>query len=183
MKGIVFSEFIEFVEERFSPEMADDIIEASDLPSGGAYTSVGTYDHQELLQLVSSLSEITHTPVPELVRAYGYHLFDRLSTIYPHFITKTESAFTFLQHVDDHIHVEVQKFYPEAELPSFEYEFPLPNQMIMIYRSVRPLADLAEGLIRSCIEHFGEDILVEREDLPSEEGTMAKFTLTGLDHG
>ncbi|MBA1333177.1 heme transporter CcmB, partial [Candidatus Endoriftia persephone str. Guaymas] len=44
MKGIVFSKFIEFVEERFSPEMADDIIESSDLPSGGAYTSVGTYD-------------------------------------------------------------------------------------------------------------------------------------------
>lgn len=178
MKGIVFSEFIEFVEDRFSPEIADDIIEASDLSTGGAYTSVGTYDHKELLQLVSNLSEITHTPVQELVCAYGRHLFGRLSITYPQFIAKTESTFTFLQHVDDHIHVEVYKLYPEAELPRFEYEFPRSDQMVMIYSSTRPLADLAEGLIQSCIEYFGEDITVEREDLFSEEGTMAKFTLT-----
>ena len=178
MKGIVFSEFIEFVEDRFSPEMADDIIEASNLSTGGAYTSVGTYDHQELLQLVSNLSERTQTPVSELVRIYGRHLFGRLSAAYPQFIAETESAFTFLQHVDDHIHVEVYKLYPEAELPTFEYEFPRPGQMVMTYSSIRPLADLAEGLIQSCIEYFKEDITVEREDLPSAEGVVARFTLT-----
>jgi len=44
MKGIIFTEFLEMVEDRFSPEIADRIIEAADLPSGGAYTAIGTYD-------------------------------------------------------------------------------------------------------------------------------------------
>jgi Haem-NO-binding len=52
MKGVVFTEFIEMVEDRFSPEMADRIIERAKLPSGGAYTTVGTYDHGEMIQLV-----------------------------------------------------------------------------------------------------------------------------------
>lgn len=47
MKGIIFTEFLEMVEDRFSPEIADRIIEASDLPSRGVYTAVGTYDHTD----------------------------------------------------------------------------------------------------------------------------------------
>jgi hypothetical protein len=47
----------------------------------------------------------------------------------------------------------------------------------MGYRSARPLADLADGLIRGCIEHFGEPIRVVREDLPGEPGTSARFVL------
>jgi len=42
MKGVVFTEFFEFVEGRFSPEIAEQIIESSALPSKGIYTSVGT---------------------------------------------------------------------------------------------------------------------------------------------
>lgn len=50
MKGIVFVEFLEMVESTFSAEMADDIIDACDLSSGGAYTSVGTYPHSEIVR-------------------------------------------------------------------------------------------------------------------------------------
>ena len=49
--------------------------------------------------------------------------------------------------------------------------------LVMGYRSARPLADLADGLIRGCIEHFGEPIRVVREDLPGEPGTSARFVL------
>jgi len=55
MKGIIFREFIDMVEAQFSPQMVDDIIQASTLASGGAYTSVGTYPHDEMFQLVEHL--------------------------------------------------------------------------------------------------------------------------------
>ncbi len=45
MKGVVFTEFIEMVEDQFSADMVDDIIDDAQPPSGGAYTAVGTYDH------------------------------------------------------------------------------------------------------------------------------------------
>jgi len=43
MKGVVFTEFFEFVEGRFSPEIAEQIIESSALPSKGIYTSIGSF--------------------------------------------------------------------------------------------------------------------------------------------
>ena len=59
MKGMVFTEFLEMVEEKFSPEMAERIIESSELKSSGVYTTVGTYDHHEMITLVISLSRET----------------------------------------------------------------------------------------------------------------------------
>jgi PleD family two-component response regulator len=40
MKGIVFTEFLEMVENRFSEHTVDQLIEQVDLPSKGIYTSV-----------------------------------------------------------------------------------------------------------------------------------------------
>ncbi len=56
MKGIVFSEFIDMVDEKFSMEMSERLIDEVKPPSGGAYTTVGTYDAQEMVDLVLKLS-------------------------------------------------------------------------------------------------------------------------------
>jgi len=56
MKGIVFTEFLEMVEETFGLETVDYIIYKSELKSEGIYTSVGTYDFFEMLILISNLS-------------------------------------------------------------------------------------------------------------------------------
>ena len=43
----------------FGLEVADSIIEKANLASGGAYTSVGTYSHKEIIDLVVQLAETT----------------------------------------------------------------------------------------------------------------------------
>jgi hypothetical protein len=67
MKGIIFTEFLKMVEDVFSPEIADRVISESGSSTGGAYTTVGTYDHHELINMVSRLSEITGISVAEFM--------------------------------------------------------------------------------------------------------------------
>lgn len=177
MKGIVFSEFVEMVEDAFSPEIADRIIEGSELPSGGAYTSVGTYDHQEILTLVGKLSELTNTPAPDLVKAFGTHLAGRFSSLYPTFFEGVADTFGFLETIEDHVHKEVRKLYPDAELPTFETSRRGDRSLQMIYRSRRPFADLAEGLILGCAGHFGDKILIRREDASAGGFHVTTFQL------
>lgn len=55
MKGIVFTEFLEMVADKFSADTVDTIIEEADPPSGGAYTAVGTYDFAEMASLVTKV--------------------------------------------------------------------------------------------------------------------------------
>ena len=77
MKGVVFTELLEMVEARFSADMVDDIIDDAQLPSGGVYTSVGTYPHEEIVALVVALSQRSGLAVRDLLLAFGEHLFGR----------------------------------------------------------------------------------------------------------
>jgi hypothetical protein len=178
MKGMVFTEFLEMVEDRFSPEIADQIIDETDLDSGGAYTRIGTYDHREMIALVDRLSALTGVSVTELLQVYGRHLFGRFSASYPIFFEDVHSIFDFLPRVHAYIHVEVRKLYPDAELPVLEAEQPTPDQLRLTYRSKRPFSPLAEGLIRGCIDHYGEAVEVETIDLSDGSGHAATFVLT-----
>ena len=178
MKGVVFTEFIEMVESHFSPEMADRIITAARLPSGGAYTAVGTYDHGEMWSLAVELSKASNIPVPELMRSYGRHLFGRFAVSHPRLFEGTKSAFDFLQSLENVIHVEVRKLYPEAEMPHFEVLDRTDTRLVLLYESRRHFADLAEGLMHACAVHFGESIDITREALPVDTGSRERFVLT-----
>jgi Haem-NO-binding len=178
MKGMIFTEFLEMVEAKFSPDMLDRIFETADLPSGGAYTTVGTYDHAEMVELVTCLSRETGVSAPDLVRTFGTYLFERFRQTFPMYFEGVESTFDFLRQVPDYIHVEVRKLYPDAELPSFAHETPAPDRFVLVYHSSRPFSVLAEGLIKGCVAHFGEQIELAVEDLSGGRGTSARFSLT-----
>lgn len=165
MKGIVFTEFNEMVEDKFSPELLDEIITECELSSGGAYTSVGTYDHNELVQMVGKLSEKTDIPADALVYAFGEHLAVRFSELFPSFFAGTTSVFGFMKSLDSHIHVEVKKLYPDADLPNFSFDDSNPDGLIMEYRSARGFSDLAHGLMAGVIKHYNEPIHITVEPL------------------
>ena len=92
MKGIVFTEFLEMVEGRLGPEVADRMIEESALQTGGAYTAVGTYDHNELMRMAERLGAATGIEVADLLRSFGRHLFGRFVTGYPQFFATALQA-------------------------------------------------------------------------------------------
>ncbi len=170
MKGIVFTEFIELVEDRFGIEVLDSIIENSNLESKGVYTSVGTYSHFEMVELLTNLSKTINVSIPDLLFVYSEHFFQVLVNSYPEFFEKQTNAFDFLESVESYIHPEVLKLYPDAELPKFVTKRS-GNQINMTYISERKLADFAHGLMTSAVAHFGEDISIEiirKEDDQSE---------------
>jgi len=181
MKGIVFTEFFDMVDEKFSIEMSERLIDEVDLSSGGAYTTVGTYDAHEMIDLVTKLSEISNIPIPELLKAFGRYLLSRFAVHFPQFFEGVTSTFDFLPRVDGYIHLEVKKLYNDAELPSFTYVSPYPGRIELTYHSVRNLPDLAEGLILGTADHFNEHVDVKRESIP-EDPSGVLFIITKLEN-
>jgi len=177
MKGIVFTEFLEMVEETFGLETTDTIIENSDLPSEGIYTSVGTYDFNEMVSLITSLSEIVDIPANDLIYTFGLYLFNSLGSAHPEVIQNYNSPLGLLYSIEDHIHVHVQKLYPEAELPTFKILEKTDTSISMVYSSSRGLYRLAHGLMEKCFEHFNSSATIVYE-LLKEDGTEVKFDVT-----
>jgi len=170
MKGMVFTEFLEMVESRFSIDMVDSIVEDAAPASGGAYTAVGTYPHTELVDMVVALSKRTSIPVSTLVSGFGEYLFSVFAQKYTRFFPEGTDTLTFLSGIESIIHVEVLKLYPDAQLPTFECRR-MGDELEMVYRSQRHFADLAEGLIRGCANHFQERIQLERRVI-DEDSTL-----------
>jgi len=176
MKGVVFTEFLDLVEQKFGYEMVDSIISDSHLASGGSYTSVGTYAHSEMVQLVSHLSKRSSIPAADLLKLYGRHLFGIFFQGYGMFFKDINSSFDLLNNIERYIHVEVKKLYPDAELPHFKITQLSDNELEMIYISKRKMADFAEGLMEACLTHFGEDGTIHRENL-KPDGSEVRFLI------
>ena len=168
MKGMVFTEFLDMVEEHHGSAVADALIARSGSATDGAYTAVGTYDHAELVRMVQALAETTGAPVPEVLRGFGRHLAGRFARAYARFFEGAPTLIDFLAGIDDHIHVEVRKLYPDAELPEFVITERGEDHLRMVYRSSRHLQDLARGLIEGTAAHYRTEVTIEQR--PVAEG-------------
>ncbi|SDJ13063.1 Haem-NO-binding [Ferrimonas sediminum] len=178
MQGIIFTEFLDLVDEAFGPEVTEALFEQLELPSGGAYTRVGNYDHEEIVALVKALSNQVNKPVAELLYSYGYYLFPRLMKLYPQRLSHCYNSFDFLYAVENEIHTHVKKIHVSAEVPTFEFPHRDEHQMQVIYNSKRGLADVAHGLIARCCDHFDEAIDIALTDLSGKDKTRVCFLLT-----
>lgn len=177
MKGMMFTEFLDMVEARHGLAVKDQVIRSAALPNDGAYTSIGSYDHHELLRLAGATAEATGTPMPALMGEFADTVFALFLRRYRPMIDAAPNCFAFLEGIEAHIHVEVRKLYPDAELPAFDYPQREARQLVLDYRSPRPMAAFAEGLIRAAIRHYGEPIRLAVEDRADGAGTAARFTL------
>ena len=117
MKGMVFTSFLYLIEERYGLDMVESVIEEAKLPSGGIYTTVGTYSHTELIDMIVVLSKKTNISTENLTKTFGIYLFAELIAAYPQWIEGLKSSFELLKRVDGFIHAEVRKLYPGAAPP------------------------------------------------------------------
>lgn len=176
MKGLVFTEFLEMVESTFGLAMVDSIIEHAELPSEGAYTAVGTYDFNEMVQLLTNLSKETQMDANDLLFSFGNYLFGGLLKSHPEVVESYTNPLGLLYSIEDHIHIHVKKLYPDAELPAFKILEKTDDRLVMIYSSSRGLYAMAHGLIVKTFEHFQENAEVTYV-LLNEQGTEVKFTV------
>lgn len=177
MKGIVFTEFLDFVSGTLGSDMTDDIIDDAALPHGGAYTAVGTYPHTEMQALVSALARRTGTSAPELLGQFGRHLCGRFAVTFPAFFAAQTNLFDFLGSANGHIHGEVHKLYPDAELPVFRIRHRSEDAIDLDYESCRPLEALAEGLIRAAADHYRQPIAIAASRIEEPAGSFVRFSI------
>lgn len=182
MKGLVFTEFFELVEKLFDEDMVDLLIDNTNPASNGAYTSVGSYDYQELEDMVVELSAQSNIAVEDLLEAFGRHLASVFTEKFVSFFIEAGSAIALFKEIDRHIHVEVLKLYPDAELPKFRYEEATQDSHFKLhYRSERNLHRLAEGLIKGSLEYYSEAFNVEKKVW--QEGSEYCCSFSFIDEG
>ncbi len=180
MKGIVFNVFEKFIVENHGQDFFEDVLDECELQTDGAFVGPGTYPDSDLLEIVSKTIAKAGIPLDAALKAFGQYLFHELVKTYPVFVDSVSSLKDFLKSVDGVIHVEVNKLYPEAITPKFEYNEPSDDVLEIKYSSDRNLPDLFEGLTNGAAEHYKSEIEMNRVPVDESKGIW-KFSIKFCD--
>ena len=176
MKGIVFNLLEEAVVEAHGAGAWEQVL--ADVGADGAYTSLGNYPDQEALDLVAAICERVGAPADEVLRGFGRSALPRLVARYPEFAAGHDSAKSFLLRLDDTVHPDVVKLYPDARPPRFAFEDPAPEVLVLHYISERRLCAMAEGMIEASAAHFGEPLALRHTDCMRDGASRCTFVAT-----
>jgi len=168
---------MDFLEQTYGMETSETIIDKACPDGNSSFTAVGNYSFDHMLDFVVASNEVTEQEVSDILKAFGLYLFPKLIKQYGGMLGEINHSYEMIECIEDHIHVEVKKLYPNAELPTFKTEKNAEGVLKLEYRSARPLAKLAEGLLLGCCKHFKNDVDIECHDLEISDGYAAIFTL------
>ncbi|MEO7803977.1 MAG: heme NO-binding domain-containing protein [Actinomycetota bacterium] len=181
MKGIVFNLLEEVVSEELGESVWDSLLDTTGLD--GAYTSVGSYDDEDLMALVSAASTALGKSNDEIVRWFGAKALPLLAARYPGFFEEHTSALSFILTLNEVIHPEVRKLFPGAYAPSFEFLTMDDDALQLSYISHRKLCSFAEGLIEGAASFYSEEVSIEQTMCAKQGGDrcvlVARFTPKG----
>jgi len=176
MKGLVFTTFIDHCAQSFGEDMLDDIIEESGVPNDGAYTSVGTYPFEQMVDLITAMCRLTGKALPEALHDFGRFCFGKWVAYSPEFFNNKQ-LFDVLASVDHFHEFEVRKLYPDAELPSFKVLRRTDDRLTLRYDSCKPLANLAAGVIAGASDYLVSPVTITHFAERDASGDYVRFEI------
>lgn len=176
MRGLLFTELIEMMEDLMGLEFANKVIAEAQLENQGAYTAIGNYPHKDLFKLLGILSSHAQNPQNKVIKSYGEYLFFRLCTLYPEEVKKYPNTFALLKEIPIILDRETRKLEPNAEVPDIKINIYKPDFMELTFNSKKRMGFLLEGWITACISHYQEPISFIRNDI-DPEGMKVRFIL------
>lgn len=162
MKGIVFNLAEEVLTRAHGADAWDAVIAAASVE--GSYTALGSYPDTDLTQLVGAAGRLLGVDEQSILCSVGEGAMPMLAERYPHFFTPHLDAISFILTLNDIIHPEVLKLYPGASVPTFAFERPRPDLLLLGYDSPRRLCALAEGFVLGAARHYGQAVTVDHQE-------------------
>ena len=158
MKGVLFNVVEAVITELDGADAWDDVLDASGV--SGAYTSLGDYPDGELSALVVATAARFKLSTDAVLVVAGRQGFRHLVAHHPELVSPYRDVLGLVADLNDVIHPEVRKLYPEATPPMF-VSTPLDHGVVLEYRSSRGLCRLVEGLLQGAADYYGQTVAVE----------------------
>lgn len=169
MKGVIFNLLEEVVVASYGDQAWDELLDAAGLD--GVYTSLGSYDDDDMTRLVSAAGAALTLPDDEVLRWFGRQAIPHMVKRWPDYFTAHEQTVPFLRSLNDVIHPEVRKLYAGAYCPHFDFTSPADGSLLIGYRSPRRLCGLAHGFILGAADHYSESLTVQHVECMHDGST------------
>ena len=159
MKGVIFNLLEEVVVGSHGDDAWEGLLDAADLD--GAYTSLGNYEDEELLRLVSASAAELSLSEEAVLRWFGQQAIPRMAKRWPAFFEPHTETLPFLRSLNSVIHPEVRKLYAGAHCPYFDYNSGSEGALLLGYRSERKMCGLVHGFVLGVGDYYGQKLTIE----------------------
>lgn len=161
MHGIVLKGLKDFVVEQYDHDTWVALQEEAGVP-GRLYVPVSEYPDEDVLALVATASEMTETPVPDLLEAFGEFLVPQLLDTYGVHVDAAWTGLELVANVEQYIHMALRaKQVSSYTPPELESGWHDDETVSVVYQSERELCHLARGLINGIGDHQDEPLSVD----------------------
>jgi len=165
MQGFVLKEFLGYSGHRFGPQVVERVLSGVSLESNCRFACWKYVPPGELTQLLEGFSQQTGVSQRDLLLEFGAVMFRTVINM-PLMQPVCRTLFEFLESVESGFYTELEDLFPDVELPGLACSRIDKRTLEVVYTSPRRLGDLAEGLIRASINHFGEEVSLQRINNP-----------------
>ena len=101
MKGFIFTNFLDFVEKSNGLDMVDEMLGECDLASEGVYSAFNSYEFDELVTLLTYVSNKTGIAPQVLLEAFGRFVFPYLIGKHSYIIEKYSNALDLIAGIEN----------------------------------------------------------------------------------
>ena len=176
MKGIIFNLLEDVVVDAYGESTWDELLDAAGVD--GVYTSLGSYDDEEITALVSAAATKLSQPEDEVLRWFGRQAIPDMAKRWPEFFSAHQTTLPFLLSLNDLIHPEVRKLYSGAYCPFFAFNSPSDGSLTIGYQSQRKLCHLAHGFILGACDYYGESLEVQHRECMHQGAARCLISVT-----
>lgn len=152
MKGLLFTELLEMVEENFGYRTASAILLNAPLSSKGIYTATKNYHRYEMSVLFERLQKHTQLSFEHLTQVFGRHLCKRLLIAYPQqrgYVNRLFAAIT-----------------RRADMPLFSFACADSKTLTILYNPACKTNCITEGIIHGYLDHLRQLSRLQESVLP-----------------
>jgi len=178
--GIVNQAFAKFVIEQIGEATWQEATSRAGI-SGDVIVATSTYPDELTFELAGHVCDIASVPLDDALSLFGeYWITYAHDRGYGPLIDDAGGDLAGTLHGLEALHTRVALVFPGSDVPDFEAHGDRDAGMQLVYRSRRSgLGPFVLGTLIGLIKHFGEDVTIAREPLPSEgSGSIERFTLS-----
>ena len=125
------------------------------------YDFFETYPDGEVNELVAAASRITGLPAGTLLEDFGAFIAPDLLEMYWAAVQPEWRTLDLLEHTESAIHEVVRIGQKGATPPYLNARRTAPDEVTIIYTSVRKLCAVAKGIVRGVAAHYGETVEID----------------------
>ena len=177
MHGLIFFYLQKFADVAAAGSTSWKGIRSSVATTASRFLPSGTYPDADAVAILSTIADTTGRPLASILEEFGQYLAPHLVKVAGPVVDPAWRTLDLIEHTEAIIHTMVRTTTPGAAPPVLETVRQSPDELHLVYSSVRRLCPLAVGLMRGIATHYGETIRIDEPSCALRGDPFCSFVI------